>query len=186
MSSTSEPVHLSNHHRNTLRQIFEHPVSHNVEWRAVVSLLEAVGSVVDRHDGKVAVTVGSQAAFFDPPADKDIDTQAVVDLRRMLSAAGYSPASKDVLLWLTRSSARTSRSGRRPGPCGLLAGGRPCRRLRLRRCNVPHQTPEDATSPGHIGPANGAAIANGTTACQEPGDRSWSASSSPVTGSRTM
>jgi hypothetical protein len=100
MSSTSEPDHLSNHHRNTLRQIFEHPVSHNVEWRAVVSLLDAVGSVVQHHDGKVAVTVGSQAAFFDPPADKDIDTQAVVDLRRMLSAAGYSPASKHVLLWL--------------------------------------------------------------------------------------
>lgn len=35
------------------------------------------------------------------------------------------------------------------------------------------------------GPAD-AAMANGTTACQEPGDRSWSASSSPVTGSRTM
>ena len=46
MSSTSEPMHLSNHHRNTLRQIFQHPVSHNVEWHAVVSLLEAVGSVV--------------------------------------------------------------------------------------------------------------------------------------------
>lgn len=106
MSSTSEPVHLSNHHRNTLRQIFEHPVSHNVEWRTVVSLLEAVGSVVEHHDGKVAVTVGSQTAYFDPPGQKDIDIQTVVDLRRMLSAAGYSPASKDVLLWLTRSRAR--------------------------------------------------------------------------------
>ena len=93
MSSPSEPVHLSNHHRNTLRQILEHPVSHNVEWRAVVSLLEVVGSVVEHHDGKVAVTVGSQTEFFDPPAHKDIDTQAVVDLRRMLSAAGYSTAS---------------------------------------------------------------------------------------------
>ena len=38
-----EPVHLSNHHRNTLRQIFQHPVSHNIEWRAVVSLLDAAG-----------------------------------------------------------------------------------------------------------------------------------------------
>ena len=91
MSSTSEPAHLSNHHRNTLRQLFQHPVSHNIEWRAVVSLLEAVGSVVEHHDGMVAVTVGSQTEFFDPPAQKDIDTQAVVDLRRMLSAAGYGP-----------------------------------------------------------------------------------------------
>jgi hypothetical protein len=89
MSSTSEPAHLSNHHRNTLRQIFQHPVSHNIEWRAVVSLLEVVGSVVEHHDGKVAVTVGSETEFFDPPTQKDIDTQTVVDLRRMLNAAGY-------------------------------------------------------------------------------------------------
>jgi hypothetical protein len=95
MSSTSESAHLSNHHRNTLRQIFQHPVSHNIEWRAVVSLLEAVGSVVDHHDGAVAVTVGSKTEFFDPPAQKDIDTQAVVDLRGMLSAAGYGPEGKE-------------------------------------------------------------------------------------------
>ena len=34
MSSTSEPMHLSNHHRNTLRQLFQHPVSHNIGWNA--------------------------------------------------------------------------------------------------------------------------------------------------------
>jgi len=95
MSSTSEPVHFSNHHRNTLRQLFQHPVSHNIEWRAVVSLLQAVGSVVEHHDGMVAVTVGSTTEFFDPPAQKDIDTQAVVDLRRMLSAAGYGAEGEE-------------------------------------------------------------------------------------------
>jgi hypothetical protein len=89
MSSTSEPVHLNNHHRDTLREIFQHPASHNIEWHAVVSLLEAVGSVVQHHDGKVAVTVGSETEYFDVPAQKDIDTQTVVDLRRMLSGGGY-------------------------------------------------------------------------------------------------
>jgi hypothetical protein len=89
MSSSPESQHLDNHHRNTLRQIFAHPVSHNVEWHAVISLLEAVGTVQVRHDGKVAVKVGSEAAFFDPPAGKDIDAQMVVDLRRMLTKAGY-------------------------------------------------------------------------------------------------
>jgi hypothetical protein len=89
MSSMSEPVHLSNHHRNTLRQIFQHPVSHNIEWHAVVSLLEAVGSVEDHHDGLVAVTVGSETEYLDRPAHKDVDAQTVVDLRRMLASAGY-------------------------------------------------------------------------------------------------
>jgi hypothetical protein len=90
MSSSSEPEHLDNHHRTTLRQIFQHPASHNIEWRAVTSLLEAVGTVAPHHDGKVAVTLGSQTEFFDPPAGKDIDVQMVVDLRRMLSQAGFS------------------------------------------------------------------------------------------------
>ena len=95
MSSTSEPVHLNNHHRNTLRQIFQHPVSHNIEWHAVVSLLKAIGSVVEHSDGMVAVTVGSRTEFFDIPAHKDIGTQTVVDLRRMLSNAGYGPGAEE-------------------------------------------------------------------------------------------
>ena len=91
MSSSSEQ-HLDNHHRNTLRQIFAHPVSHNIEWHAVTSLLEDVGTVTTHHDGKVTVAVGSQTEIFDPPAGKDIDTQMVVDLRRLLSHAGYEPS----------------------------------------------------------------------------------------------
>jgi hypothetical protein len=89
MTSPSQPEHLNNRHRDTLRQIFQHPTSHNVEWRAVLSLLEAVGTVTERHDGKIVVAVGSAREFLDPPRGKDIDDQMVVDLRRMLSSAGY-------------------------------------------------------------------------------------------------
>jgi hypothetical protein len=91
MSSASDAIHLSNHHRNTLRQIFQHPVSHNIEWREVSSLLETVGSVAEHHDGKLEVTLGSETEFLEPPVHKDIDTQMVVDLRRMLTKAGYGP-----------------------------------------------------------------------------------------------
>ncbi len=92
MSSSPGSPHLDNHHRNTLRQIFEHPVSHNIEWHAVTSLLEAVGTVTVHHDGKVTVTVGSERAILEPPVGKDIDAQMVVDLRHMLSKAGYAPS----------------------------------------------------------------------------------------------
>ena len=34
-----------------------HPTSHNIEWRAVMSLLEAIGEVTVRHDGKLAVLI---------------------------------------------------------------------------------------------------------------------------------
>lgn len=75
-----------------MRQIFEHPVSHNIGWRAVTSLLEAIGTVDVHHDGKVTVTVGSERQIFDPPEGKDIDAQMVVDLRHLLDKAGYAPA----------------------------------------------------------------------------------------------
>jgi hypothetical protein len=91
MTSSPEP-HLDNHHRNTVRQIFQHPVSHNIEWHAVTSLLDAIGTVEVHHDGQVAVTVGSEHAFFEHPVGKDIDEQMVLDLRRMLSKAGYEPS----------------------------------------------------------------------------------------------
>jgi hypothetical protein len=84
--------HLDSRHRDTVRQIFEHPASHNIEWRAVMSLLEAIGTATVRHDGKVAVKIGPELAFLEPPAGKDIDDQMVVDLRRMLTSAGYGPA----------------------------------------------------------------------------------------------
>jgi hypothetical protein len=91
MSTTSGPLPLNSHHRRTLEQILQHPVSHNIEWPAVLSLLEAVGSVNESHDGKYVVTIGTETETIERPRNKDIDTELVVDLRRMLRNAGYGP-----------------------------------------------------------------------------------------------
>ena len=87
----TEPQHLSNHHRDTLRKIFEHPTSHNIEWKDVVSLLEATGTVAvsGRHAGKLEVRLGGDVEFIEQPSGKDIDPQTVLNLRKMLRAAGY-------------------------------------------------------------------------------------------------
>jgi hypothetical protein len=82
---------LNNHHRDTLRKIFSHPASGNLEWRQVISLLETVGSVVEEHNGKFKVTLGPETEVMQRPRGKDVDTQMVVDLRRMLKGAGVSP-----------------------------------------------------------------------------------------------
>ena len=82
---------LGSHHSDTLEKIFRHPASGNVEWREVLSLLEAVGTVDEEHNGKVRVTLGDETEVFQPPRDKDIDAQMLVDLRRMLSNAGLAP-----------------------------------------------------------------------------------------------
>jgi hypothetical protein len=91
MSTTPEPLHLNSSHRDTLDKIFEHPVSHNIEWHDVESLLQQAGSVEERHDGKFAVILGSETRVFERPRHKDIDVDEVVELRRMLAAAGYQP-----------------------------------------------------------------------------------------------
>jgi hypothetical protein len=90
MSEESEPVHLSNHHRTTLGKIFQHPVSHNLEWHDALSLMEAVATVEEKHDGKYEITLGEDTQSFDRPKHKDLDAQEVLDLRRMLSDFGFS------------------------------------------------------------------------------------------------
>lgn len=57
----------------------------------MLSLLETVGSVVEEHNGKVKLTIGSHSEVLRAPHGKDIDTQTIVDLRKMLAAAGYAP-----------------------------------------------------------------------------------------------
>ena len=41
------------------------------------------------------MTIGSETEYFDPPPHKDIDTQAVVNLRRMLTKADYGAGAAD-------------------------------------------------------------------------------------------
>lgn len=86
---------LNNHHRDTLKKILDHPSSGNVEWRQVLSLLEAVGTVEEEHNGKFKVTVGSETEIMDRPHGKDVDKQMIVDLRRMLTGAEFSPDDAD-------------------------------------------------------------------------------------------
>jgi hypothetical protein len=86
---------LNNHHRDTLKKILDHPTSGNVEWRQVLSLLEAVGTVEEEHNGKFKVTVGSETEMLRRPRGKDVETQMIVDLRRMLTGAGFSPDDTD-------------------------------------------------------------------------------------------
>jgi hypothetical protein len=83
---------LTHRHRDTLEKIFSHPSSGNVEWRQVLSLLDAVGTTTQEPNGKLRVTLGGETEVLQPPGGKDIDRQMVVDLRRMLTNAGLAPS----------------------------------------------------------------------------------------------
>lgn len=83
---------LNNRHRDTLERIFSHPSSGNVEWRQVLSLLEAAGTTTREPNGKVKVELGGETEVLQPPGGKDVDRQMIVDLRRMLTNAGLTPS----------------------------------------------------------------------------------------------
>jgi hypothetical protein len=90
----AEPKELDAHHRVTVEKIFNHPVSHNIEWHDVLSLLQGVAEVTKEHDGRYKVTLGAETEWIDVPRHDDIDEQMVIDLRRMLSGAGITPETK--------------------------------------------------------------------------------------------
>jgi len=85
-----QATHLDRHHRSTAEAILSHPVSHNIEWRDVLSLLEAIGEVTEEHNGKFKVAVGGETETLHRPSGKDVGEQMVVDLRRLLAAAGIT------------------------------------------------------------------------------------------------
>jgi len=78
---------LSENHRDTVEKILRHPASGNIEWRDVKRLLDSLGAT-EEHNGKIKVTLGGETEVFEPPRDKDIDAQMIVDLRRLLTRAG--------------------------------------------------------------------------------------------------
>lgn len=83
---------LNNHHRDTLTALFAHPMSHNIRWVDVLSLVGAVGSVEEKHDGRTRLEIGGKAEVFDVHHHKDLGTQEVIDLRHLLTQAGFGPA----------------------------------------------------------------------------------------------
>ena len=96
MSSISGPKHLSGHHRDTLLQIFQEKTNHNVEWHDVESLLEAVGTIEQKHDDMFLFRIGEESEVLRRPSAKDIDGQQLVDLRRILTSAGYDTIAADL------------------------------------------------------------------------------------------
>ena len=83
---------LNNHHRDTLTALFAHPTSHNIRWVDVLSLVSAVGEVEEKHDGRTRLEIGGAVEVLDVHHHKDLSTQEVVDLRHMLTKAGFGPA----------------------------------------------------------------------------------------------
>jgi len=74
-----------------LEKVFARPSSGNVEWRELLSLLDAAGTTTHEPNGKLKVALGPRSAVFQAPHGKTVDQQTLVDVRRLLTDAGFSP-----------------------------------------------------------------------------------------------
>ena len=54
------------------------------------------GTVEQRHDGKYLIQLGDSSEVVARPRHKDLDVQMVLDLRRMLAAAGYDKVVEEL------------------------------------------------------------------------------------------
>jgi hypothetical protein len=87
-------VPLSREHTHTLQALFQHPVTYNLEWRQIVALLEAVGTITETHDRHYHVTVNGQGYDLNRPHHKDFaDVTELMALRHFMQRVGVVPTA---------------------------------------------------------------------------------------------
>jgi hypothetical protein len=89
MNSTAP---LTGSHLRTYERIFQHPVSHNLEWRDVHTLFRYIGQVEEEHNGNLKVTRNGQTLVLQPPRTKDVaETEELMALRHFLERSEPTP-----------------------------------------------------------------------------------------------
>jgi hypothetical protein len=76
---------LTGSHLRTYQTIFQHPVSHNLDWRNVRALFEHLAEIVEQPNGNLKVTRNGQILVLHPPRTKDVaETDEIMALRHFL------------------------------------------------------------------------------------------------------
>jgi hypothetical protein len=76
---------LTGSHQQTYNAIFQHPVSHNLEWRKVYSLFQHIGVVNVEHNDNLRVTRNGHELVLHRSREKDVtDAADVLQLRHFL------------------------------------------------------------------------------------------------------
>ncbi len=89
MNSTAS---LTGSHLRTYDRIFQHPISHNLEWHDVRALLDKLGEVVVEHNGNLKVTRNGQSLILYAPRTKDVaEMSELMNLRHFLERSETTP-----------------------------------------------------------------------------------------------
>lgn len=85
-------ANLDGHHARVLDELLEHR-GRNLEWRDILSLMERLGAVVERHDGKYEFQIGTANIVLPKPHGKDVSVDELAELRRFLKQAGVGAST---------------------------------------------------------------------------------------------
>lgn len=85
-------------HLNLLRAIFQDPISANIHWREVESLLHHLGATVEPTHGARFHVVLNKVEFFlhHPHHSSEFTKQGIKQLREYLAQAGINPSHYEV------------------------------------------------------------------------------------------
>ena len=84
---------LTGPHRTTYDAIFQHPISRNLHWRNVRSLLGVLADVVQDRDGVLKVTRNGQVLLLHQPRKNMTPVQEIIDIRKFLERSGSPSAT---------------------------------------------------------------------------------------------
>ena len=107
---------LKGSHLRTYNTIFQHPISHNLDWREVHSMFKHLGEVTDESNGKLKITRNGQTLILHRPNTKDVaNSDEVMALRHFLEKSDMVPEAaplKDAhwLLLIDHHAARIFRT----------------------------------------------------------------------------
>ena len=82
---------LSGPHQRTYHQIFGHPMPHNLQWREVWAMLNAMtdATAVEETNGTMKVTRNGQTLLLHRPRNKDLtDKKELMQIRHFLERSG--------------------------------------------------------------------------------------------------
>lgn len=82
---------MNHRHRKVLHQLFAHPISANIDFNDVQSVLKELGAEVeDRSGARIAVTMKGHTVLFHH-ANHSVPKEEVQQIRRFLIDCGIAP-----------------------------------------------------------------------------------------------
>jgi hypothetical protein len=117
---------LTGSHLRTYNTIFQHPISHNLEWRSIRALLMQLGQIVEEPNGHLKATRNGQTFILHQPHTKDAAAaQDVMALRHFLEQSETTPPETNAkaahwLLVIDHHEARVFRSELHGADPGLI------------------------------------------------------------------